>query len=137
MAAITLVYRKVCLFFREYSVGFEVIAVSCNVPGGFSKETSGDFRYTEISVLSHKGDCWQLFLSHYRVKYQLTTIFYPAALWSISWQHLVPHSCEISVGNNSYLPTVWHISWQQFLYPATLRNISWQQFACHFHVKFP
>lgn len=39
-----------CVYFREYSVGFEVTAVSCNVPGSFTKQTSGDFRLVNLAL---------------------------------------------------------------------------------------
>lgn len=51
----------ICLNYREYSVGFEVITVTENVPnapGAFKRTTSGDFRLATAFVLFYwKGPC--------------------------------------------------------------------------------
>lgn len=47
---------------KEYSVGFEVVAVSPNVPGGFSKGSSGDFRrgYTMLQLDKISGGVYNI-----------------------------------------------------------------------------
>ncbi|KAL4222516.1 calpain 7 [Mactra antiquata] len=47
---------------KQYSVGFEVIAVSTNVPGGFTKTSSGDFRqgYTVLQLDKISGGVYNV-----------------------------------------------------------------------------
>lgn len=53
---------------KEYSVGFEVVAVSPNVPGGFTRISSGDYRrgYTVLELDKISGGVYNISPSTFR-----------------------------------------------------------------------